>query len=101
MSEEIKNEQEEIDKKIDELLNDPVFKTEEEKKFLNNVASSLKKGELPINLIMNKANEASSKLEEILKTNPEFDFFVKHYQNKINDDISKMIEELKNYSGGE
>jgi F0F1-type ATP synthase delta subunit len=101
MSEEIKNEQEEFDKTIDELLNNPIFKTEEEKKFLNNVVASLKKREIPIELISNKVKESLSKLEDLEKQHPEFESFVKHYQNKINDNMSKMIEDLKNQSSGE
>lgn len=96
MSEKIKNEEQLIDEKINELLNDPLIKTEEDKKFINDVASSLKKGEMPIDLISSKYNEAISKLNDIKNNHPEFESFVKHYQNKINETMMQMTEQLKN-----
>jgi len=98
MSEKIKKEAEEIniDEKLNEMLNDESFKTEEEKIFLKDVAESLKKGEVPINLFLNKLNEGSSKLEELTKTNPEFESFTKHYNQKINDMMSEIMETLVN-----
>lgn len=96
MSEKIKIEEQLIDEKINELLNDPLIKTEEDKKFINDVASSLRKGEMPIDLISNKYNEAISKLNDIKNNHPEFESFTKHYQNKINEVMTQLTEQLKN-----
>ena len=98
MSEEIKNKEENIDEKINEMLNDPLIKTENEKNFLKDVSESLKKGEIPVTLFLNKLNEGSSRLEELKKTNPEFESFAKHYNQKISEIMSEMIEPLKNQS---
>ena len=103
MSEEIKNEEvneSNIDEKLDEMLNDPSIKTEDEKLFLKDVGESLKKGEVPVNLFLNKLDEASSKLQQLTKTNPEFESFVKHYNNKIGEVINEFINPLKNKTDG-
>jgi hypothetical protein len=99
-NEEVNNEEVNIDEKLNELLNDPSIKTEEEKKFIQEVGEALKKGEVPIDLIMNKANEASSKFDNFKNTSPEFELLGKSIQNKINTEIEKMLEELKNLSVG-
>jgi F0F1-type ATP synthase delta subunit len=96
MSEEIKNEEVNIDEKIKELLNDPLIKTEEEREFVNNIAESLKKGDVPVDLILNKSNEALSKLKDLTNLHPEFDSFVKHYESKINEAMAEMTKQLSN-----
>lgn len=99
-NEEVKNVEQIVDEKMNEILNDSTIKNEENNKFINDVGSSLKKGEVPIDMIMNKYNEAFSKLDDIKKNHPEFESFVKHYQDKINQGILKMQEMLKNQSNG-
>ena len=98
MLDEIKNEEENIDEKLNEMLNDPSIRTEDEKNFLKDVAESLKKGEIPIDLMLNKLNEGSSKLQQLTNTNPEFESFAKHYNQKISEIMSEIIEPLKNQS---
>lgn len=96
MSEEIKNEQENLDEKINEMLNDSSFKTEEDKKLIKDIGESLKKGEVPTHLILNKSNDAFSKLNELKNTNPEFESFVKHYETKLNEALSELTKLSKN-----
>ena len=95
MSEEIKNEEQTIDEKLNELLNDPLIRTKEEKDFIQNIGESLKKGQIPIDLILNKTKDATSKLEDLKKVNPEFESFVNHYKNKINETMEEMKILLK------
>ena len=102
MSEEIKNEElnektiePTIDEKLNELLNDGSIKTEDEKIFLKDIAESLKKGEMPFDLILNKTNEATSKLEDLKKLRPEFESFSNHYTQKINQIMSEMLQPFK------
>jgi methanogenic corrinoid protein MtbC1 len=101
MSEEIKNEEPTIDEKISELLNDPSVKTDEDKKFLKDVAESVKKGEVPVDILLNKISTVSSALNNLKKTNPEFSSFVRHYQTKMDEAIKQLNDDLKNESNGE
>jgi F0F1-type ATP synthase delta subunit len=97
MSEEIKNEEEEIniDEKLNNLLEGPLVRTEEDKTFIKNIGESLKKGEFPIETVSNKVKESLSKLEDLKKEHPEFESFVSHYKNIINENMLKMTDLLK------
>jgi hypothetical protein len=109
MSEEIKNEEEKIideqisnsvtkeeeeiiNEKLNSLLEDPLVRTEEDRIFIKTVGESLKKGEVPIELVSNKLKESLSKLEDLKKEHPEFESFVSHYKNIINENMLKMTD---------
>ena len=85
----------EIEEKLNEQLNDPTVKTEEEKKFITDVVDKLKTGEVPVDMILGKFNESITNLDNLKKTNPEFESFVSHYQTKINDAMKQFNELLK------
>lgn len=85
----------EVEEKLNEYLNDPSVKTEEEKKFITNVVDKLKTGEVPVDMILGKFNESITNLDNLKKTNPEFESFASHYQSKINDAIKQFNELLK------
>jgi hypothetical protein len=101
MSEEIKNEEVNIDEKLNELLNDPSIKTEEEKIFVKNVAEKLKAGDVPIDLFMDKRNELKLKFEEVIEKVPEFKQVSELYLKKFDDEMNKMYEMLKNINSGD
>jgi F0F1-type ATP synthase delta subunit len=86
----------EVEEKLNEYLNDPSVKTEEEKKFMKDVVDKLKTGEVPVDTILGKFNESMSSLDNLKKTNPEFESFVSHYQSKISDAMKQFNELLKN-----
>jgi F0F1-type ATP synthase delta subunit len=85
----------EIEEKLNEYLNDSTVKTEEEKKFMTDVVDKLKTGEVPVDMILGKFNESIANLDNLKKTNPEFESFVSHYQSKINDAMKQFNELLK------
>jgi|APGre2960657404_1045060.scaffolds.fasta_scaffold37352_5 F0F1-type ATP synthase delta subunit len=101
MSEELKKEAQEIniDEKINELLKDPLVKGEEEQTFIKTVGEHLKKGDIPLDLILAKSKESSAKMEEIKKLNPEFESFINHYQRNLSDAISQLFD-LANKQNG-
>lgn len=94
MSEEIKKEEEEIniDEKIDELLKDPLIQGEEEQTFIKTIGEHLKKGEVPLDLILNKSKESSAKMEELKKLNPEFESFISHHQRNLSDAMTQLYD---------
>lgn len=85
----------EIEEKLNEYLNDSTVKTEEEKKFMTDVVDKLKTGEVPVDMILGKFNESIANLDNLKKTNPEFESFVSHYQSKINNAMKQFNELLK------
>ena len=89
-----------IDEEVNKLLENSSITTEEDKNFIKNIGESLKKGEPPIDLIFGKSKEAISKLDELKKTNPEFESFVTHYKNKINESVNQMMKLAKDMSHG-
>jgi len=100
MSEEIKNEEQTVDEKINELLSDPLIKDEEDRQFLKNVGESVKKGHVPVELLLNKVDSVSNKLNDLIKANPEFASFLKIYQDKMNDVMLQFNEALKKENSG-
>ena len=96
MSENIKikteENEEDITKKLNELLEDPLVKGEQEQNFIKNVGEYLKKWEVPLDLILDKAKESSSKMEELKKINPEFESFINHHQRNLSDAMTQLFE---------
>lgn len=101
MSEEIKKEEEEIniDEKLNELLKDPLVKGEEEQLFIKTIGEHLKKGEVPLDLILNKAKESSTKMEELKKLNPEFESFINHHQSNLSDAMTQLFDLVNKQNG--
>jgi hypothetical protein len=46
-------------------------------------------------MILGKFNESIANLDNLKKTNPEFESFVSHYQSKINNAMKQFNELLK------
>lgn len=94
MSEKIKKEAEEIniDEKLEELLKDPLIQGEEEQTFIKTIGEHLKKGEVPLDLILNKSKESSAKMEDLKKLNPEFESFISHHQRNLSDAMTQLYD---------
>lgn len=94
MSEKLKQEAEEIniDEKLEELLKDPLIQGEEEQTFIKTIGEHLKKGEVPLDLILNKSKESSAKMEDLKKLNPEFESFISHHQRNLSDAMTQLYD---------